>query len=255
MSGVMAMFHNMFGNGQQQQQQQQGQQQGQQQNAGGNTTVPTGVSNDPAATDPLAFQAGKTVGGESPMANYADLWKIEPNQMPRDPIAALTPNFTIDPAKVAEAAKTIDYSRLVPPDLMTKALSGDAAAMGQILNTVTQASTANSGMSTARIVQAALEHQAKQFAEILPQEVRKLQVSQQVQQDNPIFSDPAAAPILDGLRTQFTAKYPTASPQQVSDHIKQYLGDFIKAAGGNMSVQTKQTTAPGEQDWSKFFSK
>lgn len=258
MASIMEMFHNAFGQGSnnQQQQQQNQQQTQQQQSANSNTTVPNAnnqVNNQPG--DPAAFRAGQTGEAASPLAQFAELWKIEPKDAPRDPVAALTPNFSIDPQKVADAAKTVDYARLVPPEVMTKALSGDAAAMSSILNTVVQASTANAGMSTANIVQAALAHQAKQFAEILPQEVRKLQVQQQVQQDNPLFSNPAAAPILEGLQKQMAAKYPTATPAQIAEHTKNYLADFVKLAGGTMNpVQTQQQQQQaGEVDWMNYF--
>lgn len=264
MAGVMEMFNNFLGgnNNQQQQaqQQQQPNQQFQQQTnapAGVGAVTPTGNPAVVSPNDPLAFQAGKQEGGEAPLANFAELWKIEPKDMPRDPVTALSPNFKIDPAKVAEAARSVDYARLIPQDLMAKALSGDANSMGAMLNTVVQAATANAGMSTAKIVEAALANQAQQFASILPQEVRKLQVSQAVVQDNPIFSNPAAAPMLDGLKAQFSAKYPTATPQQISDYTKQYLSDFIRAAGGTMPdpnvAAATAANKTAEPNWENFF--
>ncbi len=224
-----------------------------------NAGVPAGGAAQTAATDPGAFKAGKAEGGESPLANYAELWKIDDKNKPQDAVEALTPNFVIDPAKVAEAAKQTDYSKLVPPELVTKALGGDSVAFGQVMNALTQAVTANAGMNTATIVQAALAHQAKKFMEILPAEMRKSQVSMQVAQDHPIFSNPAAAPLVESLRAQLTAKHPMATSQQISEHMTAYLGDFVKAMGGQMpdatAVAQAKTVADAQPDWEKFFAK
>lgn len=226
----------------------------------GNPAVaaPAGTPAAPEVGDPLAFQAGKTAGAESPLANFAELWKIDPKDMPQDLTAAMTPSFNVDPVAVANAAKTIDYAKLVPPDVMTKAMSGDAAAFANVLNAVAQASTANAGMNSAKIVEAALAHQAKKFAEMLPGEVRKNQVSMQVNQDHPIFQDPATAPMVEGLKSQFAAKYPQATPQQISDFTSQYLEGFVKKLGGTMpdanAAAATAANASGETDWSKFFS-
>ena len=219
-------------------------------------TAPAGATPTPSAADPLAFQAGKQ-GGESPLANFADLWKIDDTNKPIDPTAALTPNFKIDPAAVVNAAKTVDYAKLVPPELMTKALSGDANAMGAVLNAVTQASTANAGMNTAKIVEAALAHQAKQLMSILPGQVRQQQVNMQVNQDHPIFSNPAAAPMVDMLKNQFATKFPMATPAQISEYTANYLTEFVSAVGGSMPTQQQQAataaSAAAEPDWGKFF--
>ena len=230
-----------------------------QQTAVTNQTVP-GDKNiaDVSKSDPLAIQAGKVDGGESPLSNYAELWKIEDKDKPVNAQEALTPNFTLDPKKVAEAARTVDYAKLVPAEIMTKAMSGDAAAMSQMLNAVTQAATANAGMNTAQIVQAALAHQAKKFVEILPQQVRNQQVSQQVSQDHPIFQNPAAAPMVSMLKDQFAVKYPLATPAEISKHTSDYLTEFVKSLGGSMpdpAMQAAQATKEaGTMDWEKFLA-
>lgn len=247
-----------------QQQQPQQQQQQQQQPAApgtpGNPAVaaPAGPSATPTSGDPSALQAGKQPGGESPLANFTELWKIEDEDKPQDFVAAMSPNFNIDPKAVATAAKSVDYAKLVPPDVITKALSGDTTAFAEVLNAVTQAATANAGMNSARIVEAALAHQAQKFAELLPSEVRKSQISMQVNQDHPIFQNPAAAPLIDSLKNQFAVKYPTATAQQISDFTSNYLTDFVKAVGGTMPTNVASSTVAGAKtetatDWNKYF--
>lgn len=230
--------------------------------APGNPAVaaPAGPTATPGVNDPLALQAGKQPGGESPLSNFAELWKIEDKDKPADFIAAMSPNFNIDPTAVATAARSIDYAKLVPPDVITKAMSGDAVAFGEVLNAVTQAATANAGMNSAKIVEAALAHQAQKFAELLPSEVRKSQISMQVNQDHPIFQNPAAAPMVESLKNQFAAKYPTATAQQISDFTANYLTDFVKAVGGTMPDANATTAAANasaksgeKENWNMFF--
>lgn len=226
------------------------------------TVDPAKVAADLAAA--AAAKAAETsnsgavaTDGQTPLANFTDLWKIDANNKPVDPVAALSPSFNIDPVKVAEAAKSIDYSKLIPPDVMTKALGGDATAMAAMLNVVNQAATANAGMNTAKIVEAALANQAQAFMKILPEEVRKNQINMQIVEDHPIFANPQAAPLVAGLKDQFATKYPTATPTQISEFTANYLTDFVKAMGGTMpdpSVAAAKIVAEkGQQDWGNFF--
>ena len=113
-------------------------------------------------------------------------------------------------------------------------------------------------MNTAKIVEAALAHQAKQLMSILPGQVRNQQVNMQLTQDHPIFSNPAAAPMVGMLKDQFSAKFPMATPAQISEYTANYLTEFVKAVGGSMPAPGAATAAAaaaaGEPDWSKFFS-
>lgn len=210
----------------------------------------------PGANDPGAFKAGKQ-GGESPLENFKDLWIIDDKQRPQNAQEALTPNFKIDAVAISEAAKGIDYSKLVPPEMMSKALGGDVASFAQILNAVTQAATANAGINSARIVEAALGHQAKSFAEVLPAEVRRHNVASQITQDHPIFSNPAAAPMVGMLKDQFAAKYPMATPAQISDYTASYLTDFVKSLGGTMpdanAEAAKRVADSKTTDWDNYL--
>lgn len=228
----------------------------------GNGTVPGPTNSGTAApnpADPAALKAGKTGEGESPLANFSELWKIDDKNKGGE--LSLSPTFNIEPAKLAEAAKTLDFAKVVSPEVATKALGGDAQAFAAALNAVTQAAYTHSAVSTAKIVEAALAKQAQQFQQYLPNEVRKLQVSEQVRSDNPIFNDPAVAPMLDMLKAQLTEKFPTAPAAEISSQAQKFLSGFaeavVKANGGSV-VEKAGDGGSGSKgadyDWGKFFT-
>lgn len=232
-----------------------------------NPTVPSSATPAPNPADPsvpAALRAGQTTDPanptpspeKSPLSEFSNLWHNDPNAPKQPSITA--PTFAVDPAKILEAAKTIDFGKLVPADVMTKALGGDSTAFQNALNTVTQAAFAQSAMTTAKIVEAALTQQADKFKEILPVEVRKLQVSNQLQTDNPLFSNPAVSPMLKVLEAQLTAKYPTAPANEISKVAKEYLTQFADAvARGNNPASPAQggnkLNGGSQDDWSTYF--
>lgn len=227
----------------------------------GNGTVPNPANSGtttPNSADPAALRAGKTGEGESPLANFNELWKIDDKNKQGE--ISLSPTFNIEPAKLAEAAKTLDFAKVVSPEVMAKALGGDSASLAAALNAVTQAAYTHSAVSTAKIVEAALAKQAQQFQQFLPNEVRRLQVSEQVRSDNPIFNNPAVAPMLDMLKDQLTAKFPAAPAAEISAQAQQFLSEFAKAVvtagGGSITEKAAEGTGAAkgaDYDWGNFF--
>lgn len=59
----------------------------------------------------------------TPLDQIGELFKIDPKaQAPANPFAA--PLLNNDPAKIAEAAKKVNLVGSIPPELLTKAMSG-----------------------------------------------------------------------------------------------------------------------------------
>lgn len=200
---------------------------------------------------------------KSPLAEFGKLWENEPikdGEQPKpnwDDPNSIVPNLTIDPKRLSEAAKRIDFSRTIDPELAKKALAGDVGAFSQVLNSVAQASFANMSMVSSKIVENALKQLApKLLNESLPHSIRKFSVGDAINSSNKIFSDPAVAPMLDMLKSQLQVKYPQASSKEISDIATKYMQSLAKAVGGqdnNNSNDPNYRPVPKEMDWIDDF--
>jgi len=192
---------------------------------------------------------------ESPMDQFSELW--QPNATDT---TANQPLINIDPKQLADAARKTDFSKLVSPELMTRVQAGGedgATAMVQMLNQVGQGIYAQSAFATSKLVEQAVAKAREQFNADIPAHVKKLQVSDTLRQDNPIFNHPATSPILGAVESQLTVKYPNASASEITKMAKQYLEGFATAvnapAAAAAQAEADKQKSSTETDWSKFL--
>ena len=232
---------------------------GQQAAAAANPTVPsatTPVSNGSATGIPAAGE-----GAASPLDNFKELWKADA-KTPASP--SLVPNFNLDPQGLRTAAEKINFTQHIPEDLLTKASQGDAAALRDVVNKAAQIGFANAAAASGELIKQSLgSAQGILKDQVLPAAYRDQQISQALTESNPVFSDPAVAPMLSMLKDRFAATYPTASPAEIAAHATAYLGGLsskIVGAQGGRIVSTQEQTAarggfsaPKDTDWTNFF--
>jgi hypothetical protein len=209
-----------------------------------NATVPNAV-NTPPAVDP----AGTAV--PSPLDGYTDLWQT--------PAAGTDPNapmFNVDPAKLQAAAAKIDFGKVInPADLKAIAGGGDAAmvAFQSALVNVAQATFAQSTATTAKLIEQAMKTNNTNLNTRIPGMIKSQNISDLNRADNPLFSNPATAPIMNALEQQFQAKYPTATAAEITAHTKSYLTDFVTLANAPAAAAAATKASKGEPDWSGFL--
>ena len=242
-----------------------------------NPLIPAGTVKTQDTT--VGGAGNDTLGGagavdKSPLADFSKLWETTPSKGPDgkeivqdDPLSIL-PNMQADPAKMYEAAKRIDFSKVMNPEKVKAALTGDSAAFSEVINSVAQAAFANSAMANTRIVEAALKQMTgKLFDTAIPHLVKKHSTRETVVSDNPIFADPAVAPMLSMLESQLQSKFPQASAKEISDMAKRYINGLGKALTGTDldNPNNKDGTGPrggkggkpnsgAEEDWSTFLA-
>lgn len=232
------------------------------------SNIPGAVEGAPDAAAAAEQARQKTVedANKSPLAEFSKLWETDvlaegeqasPNW---DDPNSIVPSMNIDPAKLVAASKRLDYSKSIDPVKVKAALAGDVGAFTEVLNSVQQAAFANSSMATSRFVEAALKKMAPSIInDALPHHVRKYTVRETVAGDNTIFNDPAVAPLMEALETQFRTKYPRASAKELSDYTKKYLGGFAKAltstseSGAGRTGKPGQKTGIGNENWEDYF--
>lgn len=219
-----------------------------------NPTVPN--ENTPKSDGTLGAIPKAGEGDKSPLANFADLWQKDPNAQKKNPSE---PAIAIDPKKIAEAAKGMDFSSAISPEAREKAAKGDVS---QLATEVAQASLAVAMQTSATLVNQALEKQAENFQkQVLPDALRKHNLSNAVREKNPIFDNPAIKPFQGALESALSAKNPTMSPEEVAAKASEFLvamsEEVIKANGKTVTDSNTNNPSSGvvraEQDWGKFF--
>lgn len=226
-----------------------------------NPTIPNENTPKADGTGPVAIPK-QGEGEKAPLAEYAKLWENDPTKQPEAP----QPFFNADPKKLLEAARTIDFSKQIPAEVLAKVAAGGEgaqAAFSEAINAVTQAAYAQSAHATTKIVEAALTKQMEQVMAKIPDLVRNQAIKENLRAENPLFSNPAVSPMLSMLESQISSKNPTASAAEVNTMAKNFLNEFATAIGvqqtasqnnqnNNASGNMKKTGAKGD-NWEDFF--
>jgi len=203
----------------------------------------------------------------SPLDPFKDLW--EPTKVAPD---KGTPSNDGTPAKpkapdFAGMAKKIDFARLIPPELTTKALGGDSAAFNQILNQVTQASlgaamrmahqfSETNGATVEERINSSLSGRFKEFS------VQNTPIK------NSAAKHPALRPVVDLIKQQLTSKHPDADASEIAQHAENYVSAMIAEAAkdGKKAEEVAAREEPGSAadilkqqqlgsyDWNNFAS-
>jgi hypothetical protein len=208
-----------------------------------NNTVPS-ASNLPLLVDP----ANPTAPAKSAMDTYSTLW--EPDAAPTAEALATAAQQN-DPARFLEAAKQLNFSSIIPAETMaaiTQGGEGATAAFAAAMNTVAQATYAQSAHATSKIVENALAAAEAKFASSIPDMIKKYQVSDTLRTENPALSHPSAAPIIGALNQQLAKKFPQASTAELKDMVSNYLTTFA-AAVAPQPVAPAPSAKHGEVDW------
>jgi hypothetical protein len=235
------------------------------QNNGGNGTP----QNDRSAINPDGSKVDQNLGADgkpkSPLAEFADFWKNEapkegaPTTPNWDDASSVLPKVNLDPAKLHQSAQRIDFAKAMPREKVTAALKGDENAFNEVMNAAFHYAYAQTAMSTTKIVEAMLGQMAPKMFEALPHHIRKHVVNDTVNSSDPIFQDPAVAPMLEMMKDQFRVKYPNASAKEIADKAQAFVKSFATAVnkdGGNKQLPNsggKQKQAK-EEDFSDFLN-
>ena len=203
-------------------------------------TTPT----TPAPTEP--------VGEVSPMDQFKALW--EPvKQEGIDTTLPANIFAGADPTKMLEAARKVDFSKSIPPEVLTKITAGGpeaALAFQQALNDVSQRAYAQSSFASTKMIEQALAKFQEGIDNRLPGQIKRHAVSDSIRESNPALMHPAAAPIMEALQSQMAVKYPNATVAEIKDMASQYLTAFA----GSALPQKKAETVPAAENWESFFS-
>ena len=211
------------------------------------TTAPNGMV---PVQDPNA-NPGNPGTSSSPLDAFKDIWQTPANQVAEQPLFA-----NLDPAKLMESARQVNFAKTLTPETMAKIQAGGpeaSQAFMESMNQVAQQVYAQSAIATTKIVEQALSKTKQQYDAQLPSLVKKFSVGENLLAENPLLSNPAIQPLVGALQEQLLRKNPNASSAEIQDQVNQYLQalgtSFAPKPGPAKSAQQSR----GEEDWSKFF--
>lgn len=212
------------------------------------TVAPAAVTN---ADPPPTTQVVKT--DVSPMDQFSSLWEPAATVPAVDGTLPTNMFSGVDPVKMLEAAKKVDFAKSISPDTIAKITAGGpeaAAAFAAALNSVSQQAYAQSSFATTKIVESALQRFQEGLDTRLPSQLKQLQVTDSFRQANPALAHPAAATIVEALQKQFSVKYPNASVQELQGMAEQYVTQFAALA----TPKPPQAKVAPAEDWDSFFA-
>lgn len=206
------------------------------------TPAPTATPTPTPTPDPTTV---------SPMDQFKSLWEPVETQgtdttLPQNIFAGA------DPAKMLEAARKVDFSKSIPPEVLTKITAGGpeaATAFAQALNDVSQRAYAQSSFASTKMIEQALAKFQEGLNSRLPGQIKQHAVADSIRELNPALQHPAAAPIMEALQSQMAVKYPNATVAEIRDMASQYLTAFA----GSALPQKKADPVPASENWEKFF--
>jgi hypothetical protein len=188
----------------------------------------------------------------TPLEQFADIW-----QTPA-PDASQDPSFfaNVDPAKLMASAKKVDFAKTLTPEMLAAVAAGGEPAQKafvQAMNAVAQTVYAQSALATTKIVDQALSKYQTSYDARLPNLVKGLSANESLVTENPIFSNPALQPIVQGLQQQFQRKNPSASAAEIKQQISAYFNAVGMQFAPKVEPTPQQKAAASEQDWSAFL--
>ena len=204
---------------------------------------------------PTTAPAGEQVPAPTPFDGFKDLWST-----PTTPADSNGPMFAeVSADKLMESAGKVDFAKAVTPEQMQAIAAGGQGAVeafAQSMNKIAQTVYAQSAFATTKIVDQAMARQQENFAKQLPSMVKKFSVNENLQDQNPLLSNPALTPLVSALSEQLVRKNPNAT----SSEIQQQVNDYFSALGTTFAPKPPETPASRAaqkaakaEDWSSFF--
>lgn len=195
--------------------------------------------------------AHQTQKASTPLDGYSDLWKDAPTGTPVK-TAETQPNPNPNPAPQVPAyitaAKGLNFSRHIKPELMTKALQGDTASFAEIIDTVGRQASAASFQYAERHFSSGSLKLKEEITGSLPEHFREYSLRNTAIK-NPVLARPEVKPVVEAIRAQMASKFPEASTEELQGKAEQYFLDMHKELGTHLDSEaaTLAKSQPGRE--------
>lgn len=206
-----------------------------------NPNLPNGASHEGSKKEP------------SPMEAFAELFKIDPAKVPPAPKGTFE---GLDPAKIHEAAKTNDFRKLVTPEMQAALVKGGPEAvnvMVDMVNAMSQKSFGDSSLAATKLIERSEKAQEERLLAKMQELIKSSSRNENLASANPLFTNPAAAPMMNMISSQVAQKYPELSAADQSKMVQDYALQFAEAANPQKKLPQGVDAKGNKTDWSDFF--
>jgi len=211
-----------------------------------------GVDPNNPITPPGTPQGNTGADAQDPFKDFAGIWDIDPTK-----VNEAAPFFAnIDQAKVFEAASKTNFMQMTAEQKAAIEAGGPQAfqAMQQILNKAAQSVYGHSALATSKMVDKAVAAAREQMLKQLPALMTKHQATIALQQENPIFSNPALQPMVEAMRDRFAAKNPNATPAEIKQQVELYFTTVGAQFAPAPAVDPRAPAPQKQTDWDNWFN-
>lgn len=213
-----------------------------------------------APTTPAPVQPGNlpaqqpadptNVTPSDPLAEFKDLW--EPVKQDENGTPQESPK--LDPQKLQDVINKADFSSVISQENLAKIQQGGeeaTRAFADSMNQVAQQVMYQSTLAANKLVETAVERAMAEQAAKLPNLIKSENLSTNLYQANPLFSNPAVKPVIEAVKSQLQTKNPDATPAQLTEMAQSFVTAMAESF---MPKPTSNTPADDSQDWEKFLS-
>lgn len=207
--------------------------------AGPAPVTPTPNPNDQISQTPAA--------PVNPMDAYANLWNN-----PDKSNETVAPRFNLPQDKVAEAAKSMSFTKDLPPELRARIDAGEPGAMLEAIDLAgrhayTNAITHSSSL-TDSFVDQRLKFDNAGFKANVKDQLTETELS-----SNPAFQNPAARKHLSEVAKQMSVHNPDASPKEIAAAAMKYILDLAESVNPNKATTAAAKEKADQVDWDEYF--
>lgn len=206
---------------------------------------------------PAPIPAPAPTENKDPFADFQDIWSAPDPTKVSVPKPLDAPIFDpIDPKKLTDTLGTVDFSKAVPPELISAISAGGeeaAKALPQIMNAVARQTMAHSTMATNAMFEGAFREFAQRMEAKLERSYMERSTDEQVFNDNPMLRNPAVRPMIMALRSQMVAQHPNATKAEIAEKMQTYLKNFAQAF--TPTNGPAPAPAPAAMNWEEWLSK
>lgn len=194
---------------------------------------------------------GKMPGTDQEPVNPLDAYsKMFDNAAKNSDIQA--PTFNLDPKVVDEVAGKMNFTQNLNPEIVQKAMQGDARAFMQAIQSASQAAYKAAIQHNTSLTDTFINQRSEYEKKQIDNGVHK-QLTSQALSSAPNFSHPVIKQELNRVADQFSRANPDASPIEVAEAAKKYITDLSSALNPTTSTSSNQGKE-AEMDWTKYLS-
>lgn len=192
---------------------------------------------------------------QTPLDTFADVWKTPENSAtPQTPDSFFA---NVDPTKVFEAAKKVNFAQGVSAEHLQRITAGGEGAVqafAEAMNAVAQNVYGQSTIAATKMIEQALKKNTEHQATQLPSMIKKLTANEQLATANPMLQNPAVQPLVGALTEQLTRRNPNAT----SGEIQQQVSDYFAALGSSFAPKpetpkSQSGSSRADTDWEAFL--